>query len=444
MKYLHFFFIRPDISTFCLALGVRIIYNLVVARGYYPLHDSLTYQSIAFNLLREHCYCLQPHQPTVDRAPLWPGIIATLYGLFGPHDRTVRLFLSLIGSGTCLLITLFASRLFNKRIGLFAGLLAAFYPFLYIYDGWLYTESIYTFLLLLFCYLLYQYQQSLHTVLLWLCGITTGLLALTRPNGIALLALFLLWISIIGKVRALPWRIIKRTVLIVPLTALIFIAPWTLRNYFITRAFVPVAVGDGKVLLGAYNDMILQRPYYLGIWILPNESTPAIAQQFPSDCAGECEVRRDMVYRTSAKQWITNHIPQMPYLLVLHSINMWQTTSQEADLAINRFPDRPASQAVVLMMKLLAPVVLVLAASGAIVTWRRWRDLLFIYLLLILTIVQSIVFYGIPRFRSPIEPFLILLGSGTLWWIGRQREKHQRRKSEAHLVAEEAILSRKK
>jgi hypothetical protein len=38
------------------------------------------------------------------------------------------------------------------------------------------------------------------------------------------------------------------------------------------------------------------------------------------------------------------------------------------------------------------------------------------------TIGECLVFYGSPRFRAPIEPMLILLAVGTIWWL-THREK---------------------
>ena len=152
----------PAIGIFCLALLVRVIYNDTVAHDYSPLHDSLFYQVIGFNLLQEHCFCLLPHISTVDRAPLWPAIIAAIAVALGPSDYFARLFLCGIGSGTCVLIYLFARDLFGRYIGVLAGVIATVYPELYIYDGWLYTESLYTFLLLALCYGVYRLQRIPH------------------------------------------------------------------------------------------------------------------------------------------------------------------------------------------------------------------------------------------------------------------------------------------
>ena len=421
MKRLQTFFTLPMLSVFGLALVVRILYNSKVATGYFPLHDSLTYQTIAYNILKGHCYCLIPSLPTVDRAPLWPAVIAGFYYVLGPHENLVRHFLSLVGSGTCVLIYCFARDLFGRRIGLFAGVLAAIYPFLYIYDGWLYSESLYIFLLFAFCYTLYHLQRTPHRSLMILSGILLGLVSLTRPNGLLILGLFLLWVMIIGRLRILPWRIVIQTAIMVSLLTLLLTLPWTARNYLMTQSLVPVAVGDGKVLVGAYNDDTsstdYQNGYYLGIWIVPTESVPYVANQFPEDCAGPCEVIRDNTYKYYAWQWIQNNLAKMPMMLGLHALNMWQITTQEADLPINRFAARSASHVVVDMMVIITPIVFALAAFGLFVTRKRWRELLFIYFMIALTFVQCIALYGIPRFRAPIEPMLIVLAAGGVWWL---------------------------
>jgi predicted ABC-type exoprotein transport system permease subunit len=64
----------------------------------------------------------------------------------------------------------------------------------------------------------------------------------------------------------------------------------------------------------------------------------------------------------------------------------------------------------------LIPVML-LAALGFVLTWKRWRELLIVHLMILLNIVQCLIFYGSMRFRAPIEPLLLLLVGGALWWL---------------------------
>lgn len=410
----------PAIGIFCLALLVRVIYNDTVAHNYYPLHDSLFYQTIGFNLLKEHCFCLHPYISTVYRPPLWPFIMAGISIIFGPSDYFARLFLCLVGSGTCVLIYLYARDLFGWRIGVLAGVVAAVYPELYIYDGWLYTESLYTFLLFAICYAVYRIQRpSQGKWRLWItCGILLGLLSLTRPNGILVLGLVIVWALVMVWKKFLSWRPTARGVLATALIAVVLIAPWTVRNYLVSHTFIPVATGDGTVLLGAYNDEILTTPGYQGSWIDPLKSRPDVAKPFPLfTCTPPCEVAREAAYKNAAIQWIQGHIRIMPHLLKLHFLNIWQPATHEADLPTDRFPNQKSSQFVLAMMHTFPIPIFILAALGLALTLWRWRELLFIYLMIALTIAQCLIYYGSPRFRAPIEPMLILLAAGAIWWL---------------------------
>ena len=416
--------ILPAIGIFCLALIVRIIYNNTVAYHYYPLHDSAFYQGIAFHVLNEHCFCLEAYVPTVDRAPLWPLIIAGLSVIFGPNDYFARIFLSLVGSGTCVLVYFFARDLFSWRIGVVAGVFAAIYPELYIYDGWLYTESLYIFLLFAICYALYRLQLTPErNWRIWIiCGVLLGLLSLTRPNGIIVIGIFIIWSFIMVWQKFFSVRVTIRGVLLSTLIAIVLIAPWTARNYLVSHSFIPVATGDGTVLLGAYNNEVLIKSTYpggpKGTWINPNVSRPDVVRPFPLyTCAPPCEVAREAAFKDAAIQWIQANIKVMPYLLKLHFINMWQPNTYEADLPTVRFAQQPSTQFVIHMMKTWPIYLFILATLGLVVTLWRWRELLFIYFMIILTVAQNIVYYGSARLRAPIEPMLILLAAGFIWWV---------------------------
>jgi 4-amino-4-deoxy-L-arabinose transferase-like glycosyltransferase len=420
---------------FCLALFVRILYNLTVAQGYVPQYDAGAHQSLATHLLDEHCFCLIPHIPTSGRAPLWPMLMAGIYALLGTENFYARLFLCFVGSGTCLLVYLFATHLFGRRIAIVTGVLAALYPGLYIYDGWLYSESLYTFLLLAFSYTLYLFQhtskraatraptqpyylspgQGATLAPTILSGIALGLLSLTRPNGFFMLGLLLIWAVIIGRAKILPWRMVAKSACIITLITLGIIAPWTIRNYTLTHTFIPVATGSGLVLVGAYNDTVLTSIDDRGMWVPPGLVHPPIV--YPHhDC---CSVEGEVYSYAYAANWIHSHLSAMPYLLGMHFVNMWKPSTPEGDLPVNQFPDRPASKVVWTMMQLTPIPIFLLAAFGLFVTWKRWPQFLIIYLVILLTIVECLVFYGSSRFRAPIEPMLVLLVAATIGWMSR-------------------------
>src|SRR5579872_6166431 len=104
------------LAVFCFALLVRIIYNVTVGKGYIANYDSSTYEKIALHMLNEHCFCLNPMDATVGRAPLWPSVIASIYAVLGHKNIFVRFFLCFIGAGTCVLVSLFSRDIFGRRV----------------------------------------------------------------------------------------------------------------------------------------------------------------------------------------------------------------------------------------------------------------------------------------------------------------------------------------
>lgn len=433
----------PAIGIFCLALLMRVIYNLTVAHDYFPLYDSGQYQTIGFNLIDEHCFCLHPYITTLYRPPLWPFLIAGLSLIFGRADIYDRLFLCCLGAGTCVFIFLFARDLFNKRIGLIAGLIACIYPALYLYDGWMYTESLYTFLLTAICYCMLRIQRD-EGRRRWpwlLCGILLALLALTRPNGILVLALVLLWTIFLTWRKLLRKRALVSVGLMALLAALL-IAPWTLRNYMVSHSFVPIATGDGTVLLGAYNDQVLTTPGLQGSWSNPLHATAqtmATLKPFSLDkCQATCEVAREDASKIAAEQWIKAHLSDIPTLLVYHLRNFWTPYTREADLPMERFPAQISSQVVHAMSETFPIAIFLLAALGLVVTLKRyWHELLFAYLVILATLGEALVYYGSSRFRTPIEPLLILLAAGALWWLIQDAPGTLRHRLKTHKVPEQ-------
>lgn len=412
----------PALSIFGLALVVRIAYNLTVGKGYVASYDSAVYEKIGIHLLSEHCFCLNPMAPIVGRAPLWPAIIAGIYAMLGMQNIFVRLFLCFVGSGTCVLVSRFAGAVFDKRAGMVAGVLAALYPGLFLYDGWLYSESLYTFLLVAFTYTLYLTQQTAKYRWMVTSGVLLGLLSLTRPNGLIVLVLVFLWAIVAIRAKWLAWRAALKSVVIIAALTLTIVAPWTVRNYLVFGSFVPVATGDGIVLLGAYNPLILQDGPFRGIWIRPSLLYPAGTRTY-HHCQTDCEVQQNSDYTHLAGQWVQSHTGEMPYLLSLHLKYMWTPSTPEADLPMNQFPSRFSSQLLMAMIPISSYLIFALAALGLVVTWRKWSSLLFLYLLIALDIAQCLYFYGSSRFRAPIEPLLVVLASGIVWWLTQRRDK---------------------
>jgi 4-amino-4-deoxy-L-arabinose transferase-like glycosyltransferase len=373
---------------------------------------------IGINFLRNQCYCLHLPYSTVNRAPLWPLILGLFSFVFGTHDLPVRLFLCVLDATICLMIYLFAGKLFNQRLAVIAGIIAAFYPGLFVYTGWLYSEMLYTFLLFMLSYILYLYHHQRRTAYMLISGILLGLLGLTRPNGLLVCVPFLAWLCALAGRNLTSWKTTLQHGSIVIAITLVMITPWAIRNYTVTQSFVPIASGDGTVLLGSYNDQVAAQPWSQITWINPLRATPAIAKAFPAiACNAHCEITRENTYKQAAIAWIKAHISLMPMILTSHFLNMWTPSIHEADLPADRFPTQYSTYVVSAMMQTIPIPIFLFALWGGIIMRRLWRQLLFIYLNIFITIGQNIVFYGIARFRAPIEPWLILLAVGGGWHL---------------------------
>ncbi len=419
----------PLLLVFFLALGVNLVYNLVVANGYVASYDAAWYNQIAYTVAYHGCYCQYPGVQSISRQPLWPLILAIFYHLAPPMnfqqaDASIvvfygRLFYAFLGSFTCVLVYLLARDLFGKRVGLITGCVAAIYPGIFIYDGWLYTETLYTFLVTVFTYSLYRLQRT--GKLRWAIwsGVALGLANLARPNGPVLFGMLIIWAITVTLAKGISWRVVARGFLITGLAATIVIAPWTYRNFQVSGSFVMVSLGGVDVLLGVYNDSVAQGS--TGLWtsprfIKPRPNLPPTVLD-GHDAKGYTAAD-DQLATGVALQWIQSHLNEVPQLMFNRLKTMWTPFTAEDTLPFFTFQGRFLSQVTWYMLLIMSPPIFLLAALGLILTLRaRWRQLLIVYASIALTIIQNAVFYGNMRFRAPIEPLLLLLAGGVLWWL---------------------------
>jgi 4-amino-4-deoxy-L-arabinose transferase-like glycosyltransferase len=421
--------VLPLLIVFSLALLVRLVYNLDVANGYVAQDDAAWYNQLAYAIAYQHCFCQYPGVASISRPPLWPFMLSIFYQI-GPRPAFQqvnasievfygRMLLCFIGSLTCVLVYLLARDLFGKRVGLITGCMAAIYPGLFIYDGWVYTESLYIFLVTAFTYSLYKLQRTGKMRWAMWSGIALGLANLARPNGEVLFGMLAIWATGIILAKGLPWRTLVKGGLAVCLVTTAIIAPWTLRNYQVSHSFVMVSLGGGDVLLGSYNNNVVQGT--TGLWTSPRNITPR-PDLPPIVLAGHdargYTAQDDNLATDYALQWILAHPGGALLLMSYHLKTMWTPFTAENNLPFMAFPDRLLSPVIWYLLVSMSPAIFLLAAAGLVLTWRaRWRQLLIVYASIALTIAQNVAFYGNMRFRAPIEPLLVLLAGGVLWWF---------------------------
>lgn len=411
-------------GIFALALALRVFYNLTVERAYVPLHDAVDYNHMALHILNEGCVCILPHMPTTVRPPLYPFFMAMVYVFTGYDPLHVRLALCLTGALTCLLVADMTRILMGKRVGVLAGLIAATYPQLFIWDAFLYSEGLAIFFFALCCYLAMRLNKR-HRWWVWLSvGLVFGLAALVRPNGVyALLAV----IGVIGVAVALRETTLRQGVIqaaAITLGCLLALSPWIVRNYIDTGgSFVPFTTITGIVVAGSYNDESFSNPATLGVWVSPN-NIPAeapIMRRFPVICEPRCEVIRNGVGTQIGLHWAETHINDLPLLMYRRMKQFWH-------------PDSPPGEAGMPVWRPFAIIyptlVILLAWFGALAALlRRQREALMPLLFAASVVAGGLLFYGTPRMRAPMEPMIVVfaaVGLATLLqllWRGIARAR---------------------
>lgn len=415
---------------FLIALTVRVTYNLTVARNYVPAGDAIDYVDLARNMLHWGCFCeLRPGAPTTVRTPGFPLFLAGVFAVFGEDPLRARLALCVVGSLTCVFTSEMARILFGRRTAIVAGLIAATYPQLFIYDAWLYSESLATCVFVASCLAtMYVVRRSpgWHWLLV---GALLGVTALVRPNGIYALIAVLAWAAVAIWRKQVELRRVLLGVALVTLGCIAVLTPWTIRNYAVTDgAFVPLSTISGIVLAGAYSTAAYETPGFRGAWINPfhdhlmSPQDQRLLNSFERDagCWGPCEVARNGATTHIALEWTLSHLNLLPRLLTLRMQRFWTPAPSPAE----------AGMPILRPFAVGYPVlVIALAAAGLAALIRRrvgWQALIFCCFGATV-IAGGLIFYGSPRMRAPLEPFLVVLAAGALtYWLPRMYDRFSR------------------
>jgi len=143
------------------------------------------------NLLSGRGYCIVEGVPDLHYSPLFPLVAGPLYLLTGNPELAGELPYVVFGALLVLPAYLLARRLYGHRVAFICAILLAFLPSLtanVLYWGTM-TEPLYVFLLLVGLYALSRCLSEESLALHALCGAAFSLAYLTRPEGIAYVAL---------------------------------------------------------------------------------------------------------------------------------------------------------------------------------------------------------------------------------------------------------------
>lgn len=397
------------------ASGVRT--GLVLVRtGFHPLHDPIEYDGTAASLARGDGWpgsrIVPGGGPTAFHPPVYPLVLAGVYAVTGTADSPSRwraglLVQALIGTAAVGLIGLLAWRLTgSRRVGLVAVALAAVYPPLVVWGSSLLTEPLFIVLEMGAILAVLRYRRRSPARLRWAvaAGALTGLATLTRSNG------FVLLLPLAFGVWTLRPRLSIRA-LAAPaalgVAAILVVAPWTIRNAVVLHAFVPVSTELGFIMGGTYNPASQSSHVCPSCFLARLPDDPDLARDYPT--LGEADADRRL--RSVALDYIRAH-PLSPLVTGIRNTRrllgldgLW--FERTWGLAYG-FGTRLSTASVVGSL-----AAWMLALLGAATRAAR-RVPSFAWAVPVLLLASGAFLHLEPRYRTLLDPFVLLLAAAAL------------------------------
>jgi 4-amino-4-deoxy-L-arabinose transferase-like glycosyltransferase len=400
------------------AAACRLVFaGAVVGFDTTPKADEGDYHAIAVHLTEGDGFVSFEGTATARRPPAYPVFLAALYTVTGESPRAGRVAQVWLGVAVVALTGLVAFRLFGGNVALVAAALAALNPFLIFISGYLLTENLYLVLLLgALCVAPSPQEFGASAKRAITVGALLGFATLARPTGLPMfewmLAALLLFAGVAWRGRAV------RAVVAAAAFALV-VLPWYARNASVVGGWVLTTHG-GITFLQGNNDKVASIPQWRG-GAAPLEALPGFDEMAALD-----ELARDRLAWDLGRDYLATHARDIPRLVWWKMVRFWRLKSDmglsgirsgwwwSKDSALGRFA------ADVDLGFVYAVVVIPLFVAGLVVTWRRRRDLVLVYGVVVVHTAVAALFYGSLRSRIPIEPVICTLAAVVVVALARR------------------------
>jgi len=383
----------------------------VAYRGVSP--DGVLYNNMAEHLLLGHGFDQDVRDVPIIVPPLYPLLLAGVYGLFGIGNIVAVLVVqSIFLAASAGLSFLIGQRLFCRSVGIIAGVLFAIYALAICWNGYILTESLYVFLTVFFvweaCRFLRERPTTCDAII---AGLVWGLGCLARPHLLFFGPLLALWLVGLHRRRGL------RLALVSIATMVIVIAPWVMYVGLHYNMFIPVAShGSYSLWLGnnPYQEMLsdVDLTQKLG----SPTSVPAFRQEL-TRIRGLPFKDQGVAFQREALQFIMENPLRFLQNTFRRALLLWRGLrphEQVLSLLGHYTKNLGSLSWVYSLVQLTDCVYLVLFPLGLIVSFFRnfKQHQILLWLLLYLTAFTSIgiIAWG-GRYRLPMMPFVVIYAS---------------------------------
>ncbi len=393
------------VAVLAVALALRV--GLVERDSYTPIGDAKSYLELGRQIAHSGDYADtgvgagNTHGPTAYFPPAYPYFLAA----FGSTVQSARIAQAVLGTIVVGLLGLVALELFGVAIGLIATAVAAVYPAFIELSSVLVAETLLTVFVLGAVWAGLRARRSRRPYR-WcaFAGVLSGLAALTHDNGflVALPLVLAVWGLGGGRRLVAPAALVAAAVLTV--------IPWIVRDQIVMHTFVPISDESGITLAGTYNTVSAHDPQIPYKW--------RYYARIPSDRRLFAQAPRLTEPELSSKLQsrafsYVGAQPLAPVSVAFHNtlrlLELEGTFPWKASAASIGLSTSTAAVGVVGFW-----LVLLLAIGGALTRAARAAPRWLWAVPVLLWLSVAFVNAETPRFREPIDPFLILLAACAL------------------------------
>lgn len=435
------------IGVTLLALLARVLW-VAVDSNYTPILDAESYYLQGIYLYHHH-HLLRLQPPVTafgHHSRRWPSAYwPPLYTMFQATGQElhhwlsftgisaialIRLVQAAIGAVAAGLMALVALRLFGRRVAAVTGIFVALFPpSIFVCESF-YSESLWVPLFIAAVAAAVEYRRTRKLWWVAAAGLLTGLGTLTHSNGVYLLPPVIVAVWPRGGLRLRtrggqhPRRFAPRAFL--PLAAYLAVVavtltPWTIRNWVELHHFVPISTSFGNTIAGVYNDQARLSKKNPGAWVLVRD-VKLYASINQEDHSNPNPAVADEQLTVRAFHYIEQH-PTYPFVVAF-----WNTARllQVMGFGLSEWYSREVgidskwSDLAVLSFWLMALGALYGCFTRQVRLGEKWIWLVPLVMYLGIVFIQS----EVPRFRSPIDPFLCMLAACAAVSVWERIEQH--------------------
>jgi 4-amino-4-deoxy-L-arabinose transferase-like glycosyltransferase len=359
------------------------------------------------------------------RTPGYPAFLALLGGGTGDISRTLVLLVQalLVGAGA-FPVALWVRRLFGPTIGLAGAAAYALDPYSKRYASLVLAEGLSGFLLAVMAYLFVRAWQE-RSLRWWAaCGAVCGALTLVRP--VFLMAIPLVVVA--ALVRRGGWRLAARSAAVFAACALVFVVPWlaramivigqpALQNFGIGWGTLLAAHGEG---LGDPATEVAAKPGFIRDFNSVHRFVPS-PEKLRTDPNAHARYlsKADKHQRTLAFRLYRHRLRDEPGQV------LWEYAYRAYFLWMIHEDWLQPSSAAVWLLRTIDWIVLVLAAAGAAIAFRRGGPARAFVIFLLLYTATSAVGHVEARYTIPLRGLYLPLAVLPLVAVAARKAQTQ-------------------